>query len=65
MYDAAYVALAEAMNTTLRTGDRELARAPGPQCSRSPITYAKSSLSWNPLTESHLGLRAPAAVGGH
>jgi predicted nucleic acid-binding protein len=32
IYDAAYVALAEAMNTTLLTGDRKLARAPGPQC---------------------------------
>jgi predicted nucleic acid-binding protein len=31
-YDAAYVALAEAMNTTLLTGDQKLARAPGPQC---------------------------------
>ena len=32
IYDAAYVALAEAMNTTLLTGDRKLAGAPGPQC---------------------------------
>ena len=32
IYDAAYVALAEVMNTTLLTGDRKLARAPGPQC---------------------------------
>jgi predicted nucleic acid-binding protein len=32
IYDAAYVALAEAMNTTLLTGDQKLARAPGPQC---------------------------------
>lgn len=32
IYDAAYVALAEALNTTLLTGDRRLARAPGPQC---------------------------------
>ena len=32
IYDAAYVALAEAMNTTLLTGDQELARATGPQC---------------------------------
>ncbi len=31
-YDAAYVALAEALNTTLLTGDRRLARAPGPRC---------------------------------
>jgi predicted nucleic acid-binding protein len=32
VYDAAYVALAEAMNTALLTGDRTLARAAGPQC---------------------------------
>jgi predicted nucleic acid-binding protein len=32
IYDAAYVALAEAMNTTLLTGDQKLTRAPGPQC---------------------------------
>ena len=32
IYDAAYVALAEAMNATLLTGDQKLARAPGPQC---------------------------------
>ena len=32
IYDAAYVALAEAMNITLLTGDQKLARAPGPQC---------------------------------
>lgn len=32
IYDAAYVALAEAMSATLLTGDRKLARAPGPRC---------------------------------
>ena len=32
IYDAAYVALAEAMNATLLTGDRRLARAPGRHC---------------------------------
>lgn len=32
VYDAAYVALAEAMHATLLTADRRLARAPGPQC---------------------------------
>jgi predicted nucleic acid-binding protein len=32
IYDAAYVALAEALSATLLTGDRKLARAPGPQC---------------------------------
>jgi predicted nucleic acid-binding protein len=32
IYDAAYVALAEALGTTLLTGDQKLARAPGSQC---------------------------------
>ena len=32
IYDAAYVALAEAFNATLLTGDKKLARAPGPRC---------------------------------
>jgi predicted nucleic acid-binding protein len=31
-YDAAYVALAEAMRATLLTGDHRLARAPGTHC---------------------------------
>lgn len=32
VYDAAYVALAEAMQATLLTGDRRLAGASGPRC---------------------------------
>ena len=32
IYDASYVALAEALNVTLLTGDRRLARATGPRC---------------------------------
>lgn len=32
VYDAAYVALAEALEATLITGDRRLARANGPRC---------------------------------
>ncbi|MEO7753633.1 MAG: type II toxin-antitoxin system VapC family toxin, partial [Terracoccus sp.] len=32
IYDAAYVALAEALAATLLTGDRRLARAAGPTC---------------------------------
>ena len=32
MYDAAYVALAEALQATLITGDRRLTRASGPRC---------------------------------
>ncbi|MGH8860118.1 MAG: type II toxin-antitoxin system VapC family toxin [Jatrophihabitantaceae bacterium] len=31
-YDAAYVALAEALQVTLLTGDRRLSRAAGPSC---------------------------------
>ena len=31
-YDAAYVALAEALRCPLATGDRRLAHAPGPRC---------------------------------
>jgi predicted nucleic acid-binding protein len=36
-HDALYVALAEAMDATLLTTDRRLARAPGPRC---PIVLA-------------------------
>jgi len=36
IYDAADVALAEALKATLLTGDRRLARAPGPQCPSAP-----------------------------
>jgi predicted nucleic acid-binding protein len=32
VYDAAYVALAEALDTDLLTGDVRLAKAPGPRC---------------------------------
>lgn len=32
VYDAAYIALAEAMQATLLTGDRRLAAASGPRC---------------------------------
>lgn len=37
-YDAAYVALAEALEVTLLTGDRRLARATGPHCRIETIT---------------------------
>lgn len=33
IYDASYVALAEALQAPLLTGDRRIARAPGPRCS--------------------------------
>ncbi len=32
VYDAAYVALAEALGATLLTGDARLSKAPGPRC---------------------------------
>jgi predicted nucleic acid-binding protein len=37
-YDAAYVALAEALQVTLLTGDRRLGRATGPLCRIETIT---------------------------
>ena len=40
VYDAAYVALAEAMQATLLTGDRRLAGASGPRC---PIEILQSA----------------------
>jgi predicted nucleic acid-binding protein len=39
IYDAAYVALAEALHVTLLTGDQRLARATGPNC---PIEVIKT-----------------------
>ena len=38
-YDAAYVAVAETLDTALLTADARLARAPGPTC---PITVVRS-----------------------
>lgn len=40
VYDASYVALAEALNATLLTGDQRIARAPGPTC---PIEIVEPS----------------------
>ncbi len=39
VYDAAYVALAEALQATLLTGDQRLARSTGPRC---PIEVVKT-----------------------
>ena len=38
MYDAAYVALAEAMVVTLLTADSKLANSPGPRCAIEVLT---------------------------
>ncbi len=43
VYDAAYVALAEALQVTLLTGDQRLARAPGLDCSIEVIKAKPSS----------------------
>lgn len=39
-YDAAYIALAEALNATLLTGDRRLARAAGPRCDIEVVAWS-------------------------
>lgn len=38
VYDASYVALAEVLHATLLTGDRRIARAPGPRCPIEVVT---------------------------
>ncbi len=43
VYDASYVALAEALDVTLLTGDGRLARAPGPRCSVEMLRSASLS----------------------
>ena len=43
VYDASYVALAEAMQAALITGDRRIARAPGPLCSIELVTTQPTS----------------------
>jgi predicted nucleic acid-binding protein len=39
IYDAAYVALAEALQVTMLTGDQRLTKAPGPNC---PVEVVKA-----------------------
>jgi predicted nucleic acid-binding protein len=41
IYDAPYVALAEALAVTLLTGDARLARAPGPRCQMEVLRPAR------------------------
>ncbi len=43
VYDASYVALAEALDVTLLTGDGRLARAPGPRCRVETLRSASLS----------------------
>jgi predicted nucleic acid-binding protein len=43
VYDAVYVALAELMRATLLTGDRRLAKAPGPRCPIEVIQQPRKS----------------------
>ena len=38
-YDAGYVALAEALDCALITGDARLARAPGPRCAITVVRH--------------------------
>jgi predicted nucleic acid-binding protein len=40
VYDAAYIAVAEAFQTTLLTTDAKLARAPGSRCDIELLTVA-------------------------
>ena len=46
VYDASYVALAEALDVTLLTGDRRLARAPGPRCRIEMLRSASLSAAF-------------------
>lgn len=41
VYDAAYVALAEALDADLLTGDRRLATAAGPRCRIEVLTHTR------------------------
>lgn len=41
IYDAAYVALAEALEVPLLTGDRDLTRSTGPRCDIEVITTSR------------------------
>ena len=46
VYDASYVALAEALDVTLLTGDGRLARAPGPRCRIEMLRSASLSAAF-------------------
>ena len=46
VYDASYVALAEALDVTLLTGGRRLARAPGPRCRIEMLRSASLSAAF-------------------
>src|ERR1017187_8744121 len=74
IYDAAYMELAEAMDATLLTGDRRLARAPGPSAHRDPpaahasaqyrLLSARRSATAPPGRRADLAdLRRPSTLG--
>ena len=56
IYDASYVALAEALDITLLTGDGRLARAPGPRCRIEMLRSASLSAAF--ASSCHAAIRA-------
>ena len=55
IYDASYVALAEALDVTLLTGDGRLARAPGPRCRVEMLRPASLSAASPTFSKPHCG----------
>jgi predicted nucleic acid-binding protein len=54
IYDASYVALAEALDVPLLTGDGRLARAPGPRCRVEMLRSASLSAASPHTVQQHL-----------
>ena len=48
VYDAAYIALAEALGSVLITADARLSRAPGIRCAVAPVSYTHLTLPTTP-----------------
>jgi len=63
IYDASYVALAEALDVTLLTGDGRLARAPGPRCRIETLSSASLSTAGRSL-DNNLDQRHPSRPTG-